>query len=222
MILTRSWLSEFVSLDALDDQALANTFVSIGHEVASVKKIAFDPHIVVGKVTACEKHPDADKLSVCQVNVGDRAAQIVCGAKNVAAGQFVPVALPGAKMPGGLEIKDAELRGVKSGGMICSAKELGLPDLNEGILELDNSIGNLTPGWKLESYPTLADSVFEVELTANRGDCLSVYGLARDLSAALEMPLTPDRPDLHDEKRQGDRPDFATSQRTGNHRHGDD
>lgn len=203
MILTRSWLSEFVSLDALSDQALADTFVSIGHEVASFEKTGFDAQVVVGKVIACEKHPDADKLNVCQVNVGEKIVQIVCGAKNVAAGQFVPVALPGAKLPGGLEIKEAELRGVKSGGMICSAKELGLPDLGEGILELDASIGELTAGWKLESYPVLADTVFELELTANRGDCLSVYGIARDLAAALEVPMAPDRPDLHDQNAKG-------------------
>lgn len=203
MIVTRSWLSEFVSLETLDDAALADTFVGIGHEVASVVKTAFDERVVVGKVIACEKHPDADKLSVCQVNVGAAIAQIVCGAKNVAAGQFVPVALPGAKLPGGLEIKDAELRGVKSGGMICSAKELGLPDLGEGILELDSSIGELIAGWQLSNYPALADTVYEVELTANRGDCLSVFGLARDLSAALEVPLSPDKPDLHDQAAKG-------------------
>jgi phenylalanyl-tRNA synthetase beta chain len=167
---------------------IAQTFVRIGHEVASVKKITFDDRVVVGKVLSKERHAGADKLSACEVDTGEKLT-IVCGAKNVEAGQFVPVALIGAKLPNGLEIKEAELRGVKSYGMICSAKELGLGELNDGILPLDNSIGEPAIGAKLNEYAALADTIFEIELTPNRGDCLSVFGLARELSAALDVQL---------------------------------
>ncbi|MDR2639134.1 MAG: phenylalanine--tRNA ligase subunit beta [Helicobacteraceae bacterium] len=193
MIATKSWLNEFIPLDRLSDEAIAQTFTRVGHEIASVKKIAFDDKIVVGKVVKCEKHPSADKLSVCEVDTGGgEKLTIVCGAKNVKAGQFVPVALIGAKLPS-VEIKQADLRDVTSYGMICSAKELGLGELNDGILPLDSSVGELNAGAKLSDYPALADTIFEIELTPNRGDCLSVFGLARELSAALNTPLKNDR-----------------------------
>ncbi|GHV03989.1 phenylalanine--tRNA ligase beta subunit [Campylobacterota bacterium] len=203
MIITRSWLSLFVHIDNLNDQALAETFVRIGHEVASVRRISFDHRIVVGHITSCKKHPDADKLSVCIVDVGTEKLQIVCGASNVAQGQFVPVATIGATLPDGLTIKDAQLRGVQSSGMICSAKELGLPPIGEGIMPLDHSIGDFVVGDWLGNFQSLADTVLEVELTANRGDCLSVYGLARDLSAALDIGLVSEKPDLYNESAKG-------------------
>ncbi|MDR3163102.1 MAG: phenylalanine--tRNA ligase subunit beta [Helicobacteraceae bacterium] len=189
MIVTRSWLNEFIPLDTLDDKEIVNALVRIGHEVAYTKKFAFDENVVVGNVIECEKHPDADKLSVTKVDVRSEILPVVCGAKNVEAGMFVPVAKIGAKLPGDFVIKEAVLRGVKSRGMICSAAELGLPRLNDGILPLDSSVGTLTPGKKISSYKTLGDTLFEVDLTPNRGDCLSVHGLARDLAAALQLPL---------------------------------
>ena len=193
MIVTRAWLSEFLPLDNVSDETIAQTFVRIGHEVASARKITFDERAVVGKIVSRKKHPDADKLSVCEVDAGGQTLTIACGAKNVEAGMFVPVALIGARLPNGATINEVELRGVKSYGMICSAKELGLGDLNDGILPLDNSIGELTAGAKLSDYAALSDTIFEIELTPNRGDCLSVFGLARELSAALNVPINGER-----------------------------
>jgi phenylalanyl-tRNA synthetase beta chain len=203
MIVTRSWLNEFLPLEGVDDEHLYEKFVAIGHEVARKTHFSFDPLVVVGRVISVDAHPDADKLRVCEVNVGEKLLTIVCGAPNVAAGQYVPVAQVGAKLPGGLEIKEAALRGIQSSGMICSSTELGLPATGEGIMVLDRSVGDLTPGWQLNNYPQLADTFFELELTANRGDCLSIYGIARDLSAALDITLYPAQPDLYDQSAKG-------------------
>jgi phenylalanyl-tRNA synthetase beta chain len=115
--------------------------------------------------------------------------QIVCGASNVRAGIYIALATIGAKLPDGLEIKEAKLRGVESYGMICSSKEIGLPAMGEGIMILDKSIGELVLGKNLNTYALFNDDIIEIELTANRGDCLSIYGIARDLRAAFEKPL---------------------------------
>ena len=144
---------------------------------------------VIGKVISCEKHPNADKLNVCQVDVGETIQQIVCGAKNVAAGQMVAIALIGAELPGGMKIKKAKLRDVESCGMICSSTELGLPKINDGIMILDKSIGELVIGKSLSQYPLLNDDVIEIGLTPNRGDCQSVYGVARDLSVFFDVEV---------------------------------
>ncbi len=190
MILTRSWLEEWIDLSDISTDELCATLNAIGLEVDRVERFRMPERIVVGKVLACEKHPDADKLNVCRVDVGDGdVRQIVCGASNVAAEMFVPVALVGATIPGGLEIKPVKLRGVDSAGMICSAGELGLPKLGEGILALDESIGSLETGKALREYALLNDDLIEIELTANRGDCLSIRGVARDLCAALDRSL---------------------------------
>jgi len=145
--------------------------------------------VVIGYVEQCEKHPDADKLNVCQVNVGNEIRQIVCGASNVRQGIHIALATVGAELPGGLKIKEAKLRGVESLGMICSAKEIGLPSLGEGIMILDTSIGEMVLGKNLNEYPSFNDDLIEIELTANRGDCLSIHGIARDLCAAFSRPL---------------------------------
>ncbi len=150
------------------------------------------PKVVIGKILACEKHPDADKLNVCTIDVGNGIRQIVCGAANVVDAQFVAVATIGAVLPGGLVIKPAKLRGVESEGMVCSATELGLPQMGQGIMILDESIGSLKAGEELGSYATVADTIIEAKgFPANRGDCLSVYGVARDLSVALEFDMKP-------------------------------
>lgn len=203
MILTRQWLNEWIDLGDIATEALAKTFNAIGLEVDRVESYTMPEKIVVGKVLACEKHPDADKLNVCRVDVGGETHQIVCGAPNVAAEQFVPVALVGAHMPGGLEIKPVKLRGVDSAGMICSSTELGLPKTNEGIMVLDASIGALEAGRPLCSYAALNDDLIEIELTANRGDCLSIRGVARDLCAALGKTLKVKQSKREDEKRIG-------------------
>jgi len=145
--------------------------------------------IVFAKVLECEKHPDADKLNICQVDIGTGIRQIVCGASNVRAGLNVVVATIGAIMPSGLVIKPVKLRGVESEGMICSATEIGLADAQDGILELDDSIGKFNLGDEVSSNLVLNDDLIEIELTANRGDCLSIRGVARDLSAAYDRPI---------------------------------
>ncbi|MBN2894969.1 MAG: phenylalanine--tRNA ligase subunit beta [Campylobacterales bacterium] len=189
MIVTKSWLNEFVEISDLSTERLCKTFNAIGLEVDSVTHFALPQKVVLGKVLECVAHPDAGKLSVCQVDVGGAVRQIVCGASNVRAGIYVPVAMIGAEMPGGLVIKPVELRGVQSEGMICSASELGLPKTEEGIMVLDESIGVLEVGKALQLYPALQDDPIEIELTANRGDCLSIHGIARDVSAALNRSL---------------------------------
>jgi phenylalanyl-tRNA synthetase beta chain len=157
--------------------------------VDSVHTISVPKGVVVGKVLSCEKHPDADKLNVCQVDIGSQTKQIVCGAKNVAKEQMVAVATVGADLGDNFIIKDAKLRGVDSAGMICGSSEIGLPKLEDGIWVLDESIGELKLGKELSEYDLVNDEVIEIELTANRGDCLSIYGVARDLSSALDIPL---------------------------------
>ncbi|BAF71507.1 phenylalanine--tRNA ligase subunit beta [Sulfurovum sp. NBC37-1] len=189
MIVTRSWLNEFIDLSEVSNDTLYETFNAIGLEVDSIDQVEIDPKVVVGKIISCEKHPDADKLNVCQIDVGGRVEQIVCGAANVLDAEYVAVATIGAVLPGNFEIKDAELRGVKSAGMVCASSELGLPEMGKGIMILDESIGELEVGKALGEYPTVADTIIELELTANRGDCLSIYGVARDLSAALNIEM---------------------------------
>jgi len=191
MIVTRSWLSEFIDLDGISNEKLYETFNAIGLEVDSIRHYDIPAKVVIGKVLSCEKHPDADKLNVCQVDVGVARRQIVCGAANVVDAEYVAVALIGAKLPGDFEIKFATLRGVESEGMICASSELGLPDTGKGIMILDESIGELKVGEELRSYDKVSDTRIELELTANRGDCLSIHGVARDLSVALDRELIP-------------------------------
>jgi len=189
MIVTKSWLNEWIDLDGISTETLCKTFNAIGLEVDRVESYRIPEKIVIGHVVECERHPDADKLNVCKVDIGTSIRQIVCGAANVREGLYVAVATVGAEMPGGLKIKPVKLRGVDSEGMICSATELGLPKLNEGIMELDESIGALVPGMVLNENAYFNDDLIEIELTANRGDCLSVRGIARDLSAAFNRPI---------------------------------
>ncbi|EOI6145723.1 phenylalanine--tRNA ligase subunit beta [Campylobacter coli] len=189
MIITKSWLSDWLDFEdkSLDD--IAHTLNSIGIEVDRIYTLKVPDKIVVGFVKEKVKHENSDKLSICQVDVGNEILQIVCGAQNVAQGQFVAVALKGALMPNGMEIKEAKLRGVDSCGMLCSSTELGFEKINDGIMLLDDSIGELELGKALNSYEIFNDGLIEVELTPNRGDCLSIYGIARDLAAALNLNL---------------------------------
>ncbi len=189
MIVTRSWLNNFLDISEVSDDKLYETLNSIGLEVDSITKYDIPQKVVIGKIISCEKHPDADKLNVCKIDIGSGVRQIVCGAKNVVDAQYVAVATIGAKLGDDFEIKHAKLRGVESEGMVCSASELGLPNLGDGIMILDESIGELIIGKDLNEYEKVADTVIEIELTANRGDCLSVHGVARDLSAALNIPM---------------------------------
>ncbi len=162
----------------------------LGLEVESCIPCIAPKNVVVGKVLEKAPHKNAEKLSVCQVDIGKEVLQIVCGAKNVAPNQFVPVALNGALI-GSTTIAKTELRGVESCGMICSSSELGFPKINDGILELDESVGELVLGKELNEYAPFNTHVLEISLTPNRGDCLSVLGIAREISAFYNTPLKP-------------------------------
>jgi len=203
MIVTRSWLNEWIALEDISTEKLAKTFNEIGLEVDSVTNYNVPEKIVFGKVTSCEKHPDADKLNVCQVDLGASTRQIVCGASNVREGITVAVATLGAEMPGGLKIKPVQLRGVDSEGMICSSTEIGLPKMEDGIMVIDESIGTIKLGEELRHNIYLNDEQIEIELTANRGDCLSIRGVARDLCAAFEKPLKKMKTEDLDQTRLG-------------------
>lgn len=203
MIITKSWLNEWIDIEDKSGEELCKTFNAIGLEVDRHEVYRVPAKIVIGKVLSCEKHPDADKLNVCQVDIGTATRQIVCGASNVRADIYVAVATIGAQMPGGLKIKPVKLRGVESVGMICSSTELGLPAVEEGIMVLDETIGELKLGSELCENPYLNDELIELELTANRGDCLSINGVARDLSAAYDIELKEREKAVHEEKQLG-------------------
>ena len=195
-----SWLREYCDPD-LDVAGIEERLTMTGTKVEAIHHhgVGSTEGFVVGRVLTCERHPDADRLSVCAVELGsareeDGPATIVCGAPNVAAGQTVAVALPGAVMPGGTVIKRAKLRGVVSEGMICSESELEIGPGGAGILVLDELMidAELSPGMPLADVLRIADEVIELEVTPNRPDCLGVYGVARELHAATGAPLAPE------------------------------
>ncbi|GAB0031365.1 phenylalanine--tRNA ligase subunit beta [Helicobacter pylori] len=182
-------LSVFVDVPK-DIAKLCEDLSCLGLEVESCMLCVAPKNVVVGKILEKAPHKNAEKLSVCQVDVGKEVLPIVCGAKNVAPNQFVPVALNGALI-GSTTIAKTELRGVESCGMICSSTELGFPKINDGILELDESVGELVLGKELNEYAPFNTHVLEISLTPNRGDCLSVLGIAREISAFYHTPLKP-------------------------------
>jgi len=186
MKISLHWLREWV--DTGDDMpALAHALTMAGIEIEGMHKVAPPlSGIVVGEVLAADKHPDADKLRVCRVSSGTAELQIVCGAPNVRVGMKAPLALIGARLPSGVEIKGAKLRGIESSGMLCSAKELGLNDDTSGLFELPS---HLVTGQSLVQALALDDTVLEVNLTPNRGDCMSVVGVAREVAAARDARL---------------------------------
>ena len=186
MILSENWLREWVNPD-LDTEALARRLTMAGLEVDSITPSAEGlSGVVVAEITAAEQHPDADKLRVCAVNTGSETVQIVCGAPNAAAGLKAPLAQPGGRLPGGIKIKKAKLRGVESQGMLCSGAELGLSDEHDGLLSL---AADAPVGSPIEDYLDLDDRLIEIGLTPNRADCLSVLGVARDLAVMIDQPL---------------------------------
>ncbi|HWO16691.1 MAG TPA: phenylalanine--tRNA ligase subunit beta, partial [Solirubrobacterales bacterium] len=183
-----SWLREHCD-PGMTATELAERLAMTGTEVERVT-VAGPPSgdgFVVGKVLSAEPHPDADRLRVCAVDTGGGERTIVCGAPNVAAGQTVPVALPGATLPGGQEIGRAKLRGVESAGMILSAAELAIAEESAGILVLEED--GLAPGTALSEVLPLAEPVLELEVTPNRVDCFGVYGVAREVHAISASPL---------------------------------
>jgi phenylalanyl-tRNA synthetase beta chain len=192
------WLREYCDPKTLDVKGVEERLTMTGTKVEAIHHhgVRAVEKFVVGRVLEIEKHPDADRLKVCKVDVGpapagdpDAPATIVCGAPNVAAGQTVAVATPGAVMPDGTKIKQAKLRGVISEGMICAETELDLSppgSPSEGILVLDDLTldAEFAPGTPLADVLPIAGEVLELEITPNRPDCLGVYGVARELHAA--------------------------------------
>jgi phenylalanyl-tRNA synthetase beta chain len=185
-----SWLREYCD-PGTEPAALADRLVMTGTEVERLETIgpASAEGFVVGKVVKCEKHPKADRLSACIVDTGDGERPIVCGAPNVATGQTVAVALPGATMPNGMKLRKAKLRGLPSEGMILAADELELGDDHDGIMELDDSFAAGTP---LGEVLPLGEPVLEIEVTPNRVDCFGVHGVAREVHAITGAPLAAD------------------------------
>lgn len=191
MKFSESWLRTFVNPDYTSDE-LAHALTMAGLEVENLEPVAaLFEHVVVAEVLRVENHPEADRLKICQVCVGGGHAkellQIVCGAPNVKTGIKVPCAVIGAKLPG-IEIKKAKLRGVLSFGMLCSARELGINENADGLLILPD---DAPTGQNFHDYYTLDDKVFTLSLTPNRADCLSVYGVAREISAITDTVLAP-------------------------------
>src|SRR4051812_35384340 len=182
-----SWVTEYCD-PGLSAEELAERLAMRTTEVERVSHVGppSPEGFVVGRVVSAEQHPNADRLSVCEVETGDGARTIVCGAPNVAAGQMVPVALPGATMPGGQKLGQAKLRGVVSDGMILSEAELELGDDAAGIVVLD---GDADPGTPLADVLPVAEPVLELEVNSNRVDCLGVYGVAREVHAFTGAPL---------------------------------
>ena len=186
MIVSLSWLGEYVSVE-MDVPSLSHALTMAGLEVDAVwDRYAWLETVPVGRVDDVQRHPNADKLTVCRVNIGDREVEVVCGAPNVRPGLFAPLALPGTVLPGGFKLAKTSIRGVKSHGMLCSEKELILGEGKRGLMELDDS---LTPGAPLNQALTLSDHVFEIGLTPNRADCLSIVGVAREVAAIQKTEL---------------------------------
>lgn len=184
------WLREYCD-PGVEPADLADRLVMTGTEVERLDTIgpASTEGFVVGRVVRCEKHPKADRLSACMVDTGDGERPIVCGAPNVAAGQTVAVALPGATMPGGMKIRKAKLRGIPSEGMILSAAELEVAEEADGIMVLEDGPA---PGTPLSEVLPLGETVLEIEVTPNRSDCFGVHGVAREVHAITGAPLAAD------------------------------
>jgi phenylalanyl-tRNA synthetase beta chain len=185
-----SWLREYCD-PGMEPAALADRLVMTGTEVERIETVGppSAEGFVVGKVVKCEKHPKADRLSACIVDTGDGERPIVCGAPNVAAGQTVAVALPGATMPNGMKLRKAKLRGLPSEGMILAADELEVGDDHDGIMVLDDQLDAGTP---LSEVMPLGEAVLEIEVTPNRSDCFGVHGVAREVHAISGAPLAAD------------------------------
>ena len=185
MKLSEQWLREWCDPEA-DITALADVLTIGGLEVDAVDPLARPESVVVAEVIDVAKHPNADRLSLCRVSDGTEERQVVCGAPNVQAGMKTAYAPVGCVLPGGQKLKRAKIRGVESHGMLCSAAELALSDDAAGIIQLPASS---TVGESLIDLLQLDDHVIDIALTPNRGDCFSVLGVARDLSALSGAPL---------------------------------
>ena len=197
MKFTLDWMKEFVDLPTNDPDEIAEALESLGHEVEGWERTSHRfEGVVIGRVLEVGAHPNADKVRVTKVDVGDEVLDIICGAWNFEAGAVVPVAVPGAVLQGDFEITQRKIRGITSNGMICSESELEVGEDAAGIMVLDADYPDAS-GMLGESFVGLLpkdDVVFDVSITPNRPDCMSVYGLARELAAFYKIPLV--QPDL--------------------------
>ena len=186
MLVSESWLRTFVN-PTMDSDELCHRLTMAGLEVEeSVLAAPAFSGVVVAEIIEIAPHPDADRLRVCQVNTGIEMVQIVCGAPNARLGLKAPLALLGAVLPGDFKIGKAKMRGVESFGMLCSAKELGISDESSGLLELP---ADAPVGTDIRTYLDLDDHIIEIKMTPNRADCLSMLGVAREVSALTGLPL---------------------------------
>ena len=188
MKFSEQWLREWANPNATTEE-LGQALTMAGLELDGIEAAAGTlDGVVVARIDAIERHPDADKLQVCSLDIGDaEQQQVVCGAANARLGLTVALATVGCTLPNGLQIKAAELRGVASNGMLCSLAELGLADEAEGILELGS---DLVLGQSLHTALALNDQILDIDLTTNRADCLSILGVAREVSALYQVALT--------------------------------
>lgn len=190
MKISLKWINDFVDVSEYMNnvQALADILTKAGLEVEEIQNRAADfKNVVVGHIQVKDKHPNADKLSLCQVDIGGgKIEQIVCGAQNHKTGDKVIVALPGAVLPGNFAIKKSKIRDVESNGMLCSLKELGLAETSDGLFILP---ADAPAGEAYATYGGFDDVTFELKVTPNRADCLSHYGLARELGCLLNKPV---------------------------------
>jgi phenylalanyl-tRNA synthetase beta chain len=197
MKFTVNWLKEYINLD-ITVEALADKLTMLGLEVDSVDELYTDlESIKVAEILSVRPHPDADRLTLCDVSVGSEQFQVVCGAPNAREGLMTPIALPGTTLPSGMEVKKAAIRGQESSGMLCSEKDLGISEDHTGIMELDGSVSS---GDSLSSALALGDTLIEVDLTPNRPDCTSVIGIAREVAGftgqQMDLPVKNDLPAL--------------------------
>ncbi|MDP6167058.1 MAG: phenylalanine--tRNA ligase subunit beta, partial [Gammaproteobacteria bacterium] len=188
MKFSEKWLREWVNPAISSDELVAQITLA-GLEVDEVEPAAGEfSGVVIGEIITAEPHPNADKLQVCTVSDGQANQQVVCGAPNARAGIKVAYATLGAILPGNFKIKKAKLRQVESFGMLCSAAELQISEDHDGIMELP---ADAPLGMDLREYMQLDDQIIDVDLTPNRGDCLSIAGLAREVGVLNAVDVTP-------------------------------
>ncbi|MBW1989295.1 MAG: phenylalanine--tRNA ligase subunit beta [Deltaproteobacteria bacterium] len=193
MIISYGWLSQYVDLPSSPEE-LSRFLTMAGLEVEAVwDRFAFLDTVVVGRILSCSPHPNADKLSLCQVEAGDRTVTVVCGAPNAAEGIAAPLALPGTRLPDGTVVAAADIRGQRSEGMLCSQWELGLGQDASGLMELAEPH---FVGEPLNKVLSLSDPCLELSITPNRPDCLSLLGVAREVAAATGQTVKPPDPSL--------------------------
>lgn len=187
MNISVKWIRELVDPKA-SDKELAEKLTMSGIEVDGIHTTTLNlDDIVIGQIISCYKHPNADKLNVCQVDIGDgKNLQIICGASNAKSNIKVVVAKIGAELANNIKIKKSKIRDVYSSGMLCSEKELGISDAHEGIIEIDC---NATIGDKIAKYLDLDDKIFQLDITPNRGDCFNAIGIAREIAAIYDLEI---------------------------------